>query len=157
MKHLVKKVFGKVKDAPRCVSQVCSILCRAFFFATDPNDRPKAGRSSAAQCSRMRRLRCRWHHEQLSVRMAVTAAGRHRDRTKIAVDAAVQVGGCVEQNVDVPVSQGVEQIVADPHRNSRQTPSWTRLSMCQCAGSRKELRSRLWSSQCWQSRRNSQR
>ena len=54
-------------------------------------------------------------HEQLSVRMAVAAAVHHsRDRTRTAVDTAVQAGGCVEQNVDAPVSESVEQIIEVP-------------------------------------------
>ena len=81
--------------------------------------RPMADRdaASAAHRGRIRRLRGHRRREQLSVRMAVAAAVRHsRDRTCTAVDAAVQVGGCVEQNVDAPVSQSVEQIVDVPVR-----------------------------------------
>ena len=46
------------------------------------------------------------------MRMAVAAADPHnRDSTRTAV---VQVGWCVEENVDVPVSQSAEQILDDP-------------------------------------------
>ena len=65
---------------------------------------------------------------QLSVRRAVEAGARHnRDHTRTAVDAAVPVGGCVEmvqaasqdrtneqtaeQNINMPVSQCVQQRV----------------------------------------------
>ena len=44
------------------------------------------------------------------MRMAMTAAVHLKgDRTRTAVDAALLVGGSVEQNVDVLVSQTVEQ------------------------------------------------
>ena len=47
--------------------------------------------------------------------MPLAAAVHHsRDRTIIAVEAAGQVGGCIGQNIDVPVSQSVEQIVRSP-------------------------------------------
>ena len=94
-----------------CLFQVCPILCCGFLFALPMADRHAA---STAQRGRMRRLRCHWRHVQLPLRMAVAAPVRHRrDRTRTAIHATVQVAGCVEQNVNVPVSQSVEQVVDD--------------------------------------------
>ena len=52
-------------------------------------------------------------------------------RTEIAREPRlVQVGGCVEQNVEVPVSQSMKQIVDDPmHRHHRGAD-------CRCASAR---------------------
>ena len=120
----------------------CAQFCFAFSFSrltkTVARDASSAAqrrrtRRLRRQCRRReRRLRCHGRHVPLSVRMAVAAAFRHsRDLTRTAVDAAVQVEGCVcvwliqgisqerikeqivEQNVDVPVSQTQEQVV-DP-------------------------------------------
>ena len=69
------------------------------LVTSGPNGRPMADHdaASAAERRRMRRLRCHWRREQLSMRMAVAAAVHHsRDRTINAVDATVLVGGCVE-------------------------------------------------------------
>ena len=65
----------------------------------------------------------------------LAAAVHHsRDRTRTAVVAAVQVGGCVEKSVDVPVSQSVEQIVDESRAAGRDRQR--RGADCRCASAR---------------------
>ena len=79
-----------------CVCLKCALFGVVPFFATDPNSRYMTDRDAASAAKRGS-LRCHWRHEQLSVRMAVAAVVHHSGgRTTTEVDAAVQVGGCVE-------------------------------------------------------------
>ena len=86
-------------------------------FATEPNGQPVAdcGAASAAQRRRLRRLRCHWRHEQISVRMVVAAAARHcTDRTKAAVDAAG-----IDRIEDQIVDDHMPHVVKDTLRHRR--------------------------------------
>ena len=84
-----------------------------FFFATDPNGRPMADRDATGAMSN---CLCAWPWQLLF------AVHHSRDRSRTAIDAAVHVGGCVGQNVDVPVFQSAEQIVDDPKEHVVDVP-----------------------------------
>ena len=168
-----------------CLSQVCPILCCGSLFALTQTVGPWLtvtllrqhsvdARDVCDATGAMSNCHFAWTWQLLFIRTEIAREPR-----------LVQVGGCVEQNVEVPVSQSMTKIVDDPvHRHRRgadrrcasaresgrngaaecefQSPqsrmnSWRRFSCCLRIAFRDGSWSLLWISFWHQSRRSSRR